>query len=57
MQKNSADPQQGAIVRDGQAARDPFGERTEMLAHALADRLQRLETGGARMGVDADAFS
>src|SRR3954471_16246983 len=33
-----------------------FAERTEIVAHALADRLQRLEVRGAACRVDADAF-
>ena len=44
------------IVAHGQTAGDRLGEPTEMLPHALADRLQRLEAGGPCMRVDADAF-
>ena len=32
-----------------------LGEAAEMLAHALAKRFERLEAGGARCGVNADA--
>jgi hypothetical protein len=44
------------VVPHFQAVRDGFGEPTEVSPHALTDRLQRLKPGGARMGVDADAF-
>src|SRR4051794_6081672 len=42
-------------MTDGKTARHAFGEAAEALAHALADRLQRLETSGAGMRMDADA--
>jgi hypothetical protein len=42
------------VVAPLQAARHVLGEAAEALAHALADRLQRLEPGGALGGVDAD---
>jgi len=44
------------IVPDGQSAGDGLGKPAEMLPHALADRLQRLEAGGPCVGVDPDAF-
>src|SRR5689334_25026189 len=44
------------VVPDGETAGDVLGEAAEMLAHALADRFERLEAGGARCGVDADAL-
>src|SRR5690242_8770278 len=44
------------VVPDGESAGDVLGEAAEMLAHALADRFERLEAGGARCGVDADAL-
>ncbi len=44
------------IVAHRQTVGDRLGEPAEALSHALTDRLQRLETGGLCMGVDADAF-
>jgi hypothetical protein len=44
------------IVAHCQSAGDRPGEPTEVLSHALADRLQGLEAGGPCMRVDADAF-
>ena len=44
------------VVPDGEAAGDAFGETPEIFVQPLADRLERLEAGGARCGVDADAF-
>ena len=44
------------VVPHRQAARDVGREPTEVTPHALPDRLQRLEAGGPRMGMDADAF-
>lgn len=44
------------IVAQGEAGGDVFGEAAEVAAHALADRLQRLEPGRPGTGVDADAF-
>src|SRR4051812_47052411 len=44
------------IVPDGEAAGDVLGEGAETVAHALADRFERLEASGARCGMDADAF-
>src|SRR3712207_9550661 len=35
---------------------DVLGEAAEAAPHALADRLERLEAGGAEGGVDADAL-
>ena len=32
------------------------GKAAEVSPHALADRFQRLEAGGSRMGVNADAL-
>src|SRR6201996_5575448 len=46
----------GVVMPQLQAARGGGGEPAEMTPHALPDRLQRLEPGRARMGVDADAF-
>jgi hypothetical protein len=44
------------VVADGEAAGDALGEAAEVAAHALADRLQGLEAGGAPRRVDADAL-
>ena len=44
------------VMPDGQTAGDRLGKPAEVLPHALADRLQSLETSGLCMGVDADAF-
>ena len=43
-------------VADGKALGDLLSKGTEAGAHALADRLQRLEGGGPARGVDADAL-
>ena len=43
-------------MTDGETAGDILAEGAEMPAHALADRLERLETGGAPGRMDADAF-
>jgi hypothetical protein len=45
------------VVSDGKTLGDALSEAAEVLAPRLADRFQRLEAGGACMGVDADAFS
>ncbi len=45
------------IVAHGETARNVLGEPAEVPANALADRFQRLEPGGAGMGVDPDAFA
>ena len=44
------------VMPHGQTAGDRLGKPAEVLPHALADRLQGLETSGLCMGVDADAF-
>src|SRR5690349_24747753 len=44
------------VVPDGKAAGDVVGEAAEVVAHALTDRFECLEAGGARRGVDADAL-
>ena len=44
------------IVAQLQAAGDPLGEGAEAGAHALTERLERLEAGRAAGGVDAQAF-
>jgi hypothetical protein len=44
------------IMADGRPRRDPLAEAAEVLADALADRLQRLEPVARLRGVDADAF-
>ena len=43
-------------MTDCETASGAFGEAAEVLAHALADWLQRLKASGADMRVDADAF-
>ena len=45
------------VVPQLQSARDAVCEAAEMTPHTLPDRFQRLEAGGARMGMDADALS
>ena len=45
------------IVADGQPCGDPLVEAAELLAHALAERLQRLEAVAREGGVDADALA
>jgi len=45
------------VMPHGQTAGNRLGNPAEALPHALADRLQGLETSGLCMGVDADAFS
>ena len=44
------------IVPHREAARDIGREAAEVSAHALADRLQSLEAGGSRMGMNTDAL-
>jgi hypothetical protein len=44
------------IVSNGEAAGAVFGEAGEAIAHALADRFERLKTGGALCGMDAGAL-
>src|SRR4029450_2158110 len=43
------------VVPAREAMGDALGEAAEAAAHALADRLQRLEAGGAEGRMDADA--
>src|SRR5262249_59442046 len=45
------------IVASGQPCGDPLVEAAEVLAHALAERLQRLEAVAREGGVDADALA
>jgi hypothetical protein len=45
------------VVADGQRRSDPLVEAAELLAHALAERLQRLEPIPRQVGVDADALT
>lgn len=44
------------VVAQAEAARDVFGEATEVPPYPLADRLERLEPCGAAIGMDADAL-
>ena len=44
------------IVAKGKAGGDVFADGAEALAHALPDRLERLEAIGAAAGLEADAF-
>jgi hypothetical protein len=44
------------IMPDGETESDAPGDVSEMLAHPLADRFERLEPGGALRGMDAGAF-
>src|SRR3954467_1770270 len=44
------------IVPHGQTAPDPLSKAAKAAAHALADRLERLEAGSPAGGVDADAL-
>ena len=39
------------VVPDGQAAGGVLGKAAELVAHALTDRFERLEAGGARCGM------
>src|SRR5918993_5811321 len=43
------------VVPDGEAAGDALGEAAEVAAHALAQRLEGLEAGGAERGGGAHA--
>jgi hypothetical protein len=45
------------IVSHGKTLSDALSKAAEVLPHRLADRFRGLETGGACMGVDADAFA
>jgi hypothetical protein len=44
------------VVAHPETACDALGEGTEAGAHALTERLERLEARGAARGVDAQAF-
>ena len=44
------------IVAKGKAGGDVLADGAEALAHALPDRLERLEATGAAAGLEADAF-
>jgi hypothetical protein len=45
------------IVTDGKTAGDGLAKPTEVLPHALPDRLQRLKAGGSSIGMDPNTFS
>ena len=44
------------VMPHGEAAGDRLAEPAEALPHALSDRLQGVEAGSLRMGVDPDTF-
>ncbi len=44
-------------MTDGKTAGDGLAKPTEVLPHALPDRLQRLKAGGSCIGMDPNTFS
>src|SRR5262249_43923386 len=52
-----ADGGAAVVVPDGQTRGNPRVEAAEVLAHALAERFQRLEAAARQRGMDPDALA